>query len=279
MKHVTHKAPGFLLARLSLYLVGAAAAAAGVEGWREDTLTFSSVLFMTLTALSAIVVPANIEMVGRDRWSVLNLAPALIFGAINAYSFHHTVDVRIEAPREAEHHEVHVLPLQVVLTEAKAATKAAQAAVVAHVAPVIPETMGPKNTAARMAVWEAAHKPLTEALEFARAEQAKAEEAVKTAPAYEPMAPDYLVWIFAVGIDLAIALGIAGVANTRRNIQRRIEDREAKAERAEARRKEKAAETRRLARIEAQKKAAKDARKAPKQSAYTGPKLVSANDR
>jgi len=274
----THKAPGFLVARLSLYLVGAAAAAAGVEGWREDTLTLASVLLMTLTALSALVVPANIEIVGRDRWSVLALAPALIFGGINAYSFHHTVEVRIEAPRLAEHHEVHVAPLVAALTEAKVATKAAQAAVVAHVAPVIPEDMGPKNTAARMAVWQAAHKPLTDALDFAKAEQAAAERAVKDAPAYAPMVSNTLLWVIAASIDLSLALGLAGIANTRRNIQRRIEDRQAKAEKAEARRKEKAAEVRRLARIEAQKKAAKAAKKAPKQPAYTGPRLVAANE-
>lgn len=278
MKHVTHKAPGFLAARLSLYLAGAASAAFGVAGWWKPEPDVASIVLIAFTALSALVVPLNIEIVGRNRWSFFLLAPAIVFGAIGSYSFHHSVETMIEAPREAEHHEVHVAPLAAALTDARDATKAAQAAVTAHVAPVIPETMGPKNIAARLALWEAAHKPLTEALATAQAVEAKAEADLKAAPVYVPMIPNLIVWAVAVSIDICLAFGLAGIAMVRASMQKQIDTAKAKAERAEARRKEKAAEARRLARQAAAKKAAKEAKKAPKQPAYTGPKLVAAND-
>jgi hypothetical protein len=255
MKRHTKKTPSFLLARWSLYLAGAASALFGVVGWLDKSDPVS-VALMVFTGLSALVVPLTIEIVGRDRWSVLLLAPAVIFGGINAYSFHHAVEALIETPRREAHYTSAVQPLETILSDARAVTKAASAAVSAHSAPVIPDTMGPKNIAARMDLWERAHKPLTDALALAQAAEVKAEATLKAAPAYEPLASNELVWVLALALDISLAAGLAGIANTSASIEARA-------------RKE------RLAQKAAKAKAAR--KTAPKQKTFPKPRVVVSN--
>lgn len=212
------KAPGFLLARIVLYAVGAASAAFGVAGWIIPELpapSWAALVLAGLTGLSAAVVPVSCEIVGRSVWSILLVPAALVFGGINAYSFHHAVDALIEEPRREIHHREVLAPL-----EAKLVT--ASEAVAAHKPPMFPDTMGPKNIAARMLAWETAHKPLLEA-------EAKASTALQAAPAYTAFAPDMIVWSVAVAIDLSLAFGLAGIALTTGSIQKRIDKERAKA--------------------------------------------------
>lgn len=212
MKSRTKKVPSFLLARLSLYLVGAATACFGVVGWYSPEPDVTACVLMVLTGLSALVVPFNIEIVGRARASVLVLVPALVFGAVNAYSVHHAVGVKIEEPRRMAHVAEVIAPKQAALDTAKAA-------VVAHVAPVFPDTMGPKNIAARMDAWRLAHAPLTEAMALAQAE-------FDAAPAHVPLVPDIIVWAISAAIDLSLAFGLAGISLVRGRLEEK-----AKAER------------------------------------------------
>lgn len=215
MKKRTNKAPGFLLARLSLYLVGAATATFGVVGWYSPEPDVTAIALMGLTALSALVVPLNIEIVGKSHASVLVLAPALVFGVINAYSVHHAVGVKIEEPRRLAYVAESIAPKQLALDTAKAA-------VVAHKTPAFPDTMGPKNIAARMESWKLAHQPLVDA-------QALAQSDLDAVPDYAPMVPDLAVWAISGAIDLSLALGLAGIALTTGSIQSRIDRERAKA--------------------------------------------------
>lgn len=207
----TKKIPSFLLARLSLYLVGAATACFGVVGWYQPEPDVTACALMALTGLSALVVPFNIEIVGKSRASVLVLFPALVFGAVNAYSVHHAVGMKIEEPRR--------LAYVASLAPKQAALDTAKAAIVAHAAPVFPDTMGPKNIGARMDAWDRAHKPLTEALTLAQAE-------FDAAPAYAPLVSDLFVWIISAAIDLSLAFGLAGISLVRGRLEEK-----AKAER------------------------------------------------
>lgn len=213
----TRKAPGFLLARLVLYFVGAASAAVGVAGWIIPELpspSWTAYLLAGFTGLSALVVPVSCEIVGRSFWSILVVPAALVFGAANAYSFHHAVDALIEEPRREAHRLTVIEPLERKLT-------LASDAVAAHKPPVFPDTMGPKNIAARMEAWKAAHQPLLDA-------EVSASEALEGAPVHKSFAPDALVWTIAVAIDLSLAFGLAGIALTTGSIQRRIDRERAK---------------------------------------------------
>ena len=222
MSKRNHKAPGFLLARIVLYFVGAATAAFGIAGWivpelpvkAFPDLPWAALVLAGLTALSAGVVPFTCEVMGRSFWSVLLIPAALVFGGINACSFHHAVDALIEQPHREAHHREVVAPLQAKLEAAAAAARA-------HKAPVFPDTMGPKNVAARTAAWEAAHKPLLDA-------ETKAQAAVDAAPAYTAFAPNELVWAVAAAIDISLAFGLAGIALTTGSIQKRIDATKAK---------------------------------------------------
>lgn len=225
----TQKAPGFLLARLSLYLVGAATAAFGVVGWYSPEPDVTAIALMTLTGLSALVVPLNIEIVGKSRASVLVLFPALVFGAINAYSVHNAVSVKIEEPRRLAYVAESIAPKQLALDTAKAA-------VVAHKTPVFPDTMGPKNIAARMESWKLAHQPLVDAQTLAQSDLDKV-------PAYAPMVPDLAVWLISTAIDLSLAFGLAGIALTTGSIQKRIDRDRAKAKKPARKTKQKRPET------------------------------------
>lgn len=211
-KRTNRKAPGFLLARLVLYFVGAASAAFGVAGWIIPELaspSWAALVLAGLTGLSAAVVPVSSEIVGRSFWSILLVPAAIVFGGINAYSFHHAVDALIEQPRREAHHREVLAPL-----EAKLET--ASVALAAHKPPIFPDSMGPKNIAARMQAWEAAREPRQEAVNAAQG-------AIQAAPAYTPFAPDLVIWSVAIAIDLSLAFGLAGVALTTASIQRRID--------------------------------------------------------
>lgn len=242
-KRSNSKAPGFLLARIVLYFVGAASAAFGVAGWIVPELPspgWAALVLAGLTGLSAAVVPVSCEIVGRSFWSILLMPAAIVFGGINAYSFHHAVDALIEEPRREAHHREVIAPLELKLASASDA-------LAAHKPPMFPDTMGPKNIAARMHAWEVAHKPLLEAEATARA-------AVLAAPAPVAFAPDMIVWSVAIAIDTSLAFGLAGIALTTGSIQKRIDTQRAKA-----------------------RKPKREKKKAPKIGGYP-PRLVAAND-
>lgn len=226
MKRRNLKAPGFIAARLSLYAVGAAAGAFGVSGWLE-TMTWDAIVLAVMTGLSIVVVPVACEVVGVNRWSFMLAPVALVFGAINAFSFHHAVDAKIEAPRRAAYQ------LEVVAPKV-AALQAAKDAVAAHAPLVFPETMGPKNVAARQDAWDRAHKPLLDAVDAAKAD-------LEAVPAYKPFVADELVWAIACALDLALAFALAGITLVRASIQKQIDARRAAEAAAREKRNAKAA--------------------------------------
>jgi hypothetical protein len=275
-KTVKTKAPSFLLARAILYAVGVASAAFGVAGWIIPELPspgWSALVLAGLTALSAGVVPVSCEIVGRSIWSFLLIPAAVVFGGINAYSFHHGVDALIEAPRREAHHREVVQPLEVKLATA-------EAAVAAHVVPAFPDTMGPKNIGARMQAWKDVHAPLVTALN-------EAQQAITSAPAFVPFAPDVLIWSVAIAIDLSLAFGLAGIALTTGAIQKRINRETEKAAAAAERAAKKAAEIaaeqkRREKEARAKERAAREKAKAKAAAARPStpfvPRIVAANE-
>src|SRR5690242_14038988 len=105
------KPPSFPLVRAALYLAGAASAVVGCCGWILPGLSPAAIVWASFAALSAIVVPAALELLGRSAWSLLGLAPAAIFGAVNAYSFHHAYDVLISEPARAAYVAEVISPL------------------------------------------------------------------------------------------------------------------------------------------------------------------------
>jgi hypothetical protein len=242
------------LARIVLIGVGLASAAFGIAGWIIPEMPspgWAAIILATFTALSAAVIPACCELLGKSRASLLLIPAAVVFGAINAYSFHHAVEVLIEEPRREAHHTAVVAPLEATLATATAA-------VAAHTAPVFPESMGPRNIAARVQAWEASHAPLLAA-------EAAAAAALKAAPKYAPLIQDAIVWAVAIAIDLSIALALAGVALTGAAIRKRAE---AKAEATKA------------LKAKARKPKARKAKAKPATTATVlgFPKLVAAND-
>lgn len=198
----------FLLARASLYLAGAASAVFGVAGWYSAALTPASIVLMGFTALSALVIPVTFEVVGRDRWSFLVLPAALVFGLANGYSFHHGVDHLVEDPRRLAYTAAEIAPKQAVLN-------AASAAVAAHVAPVFPDSMGPKNIAARMDGWRLVHQPLVDAETKASA------DLIAAKAGYTPFIADPIVWGVSGALDLALAFALAGITLVRQSIEAR----------------------------------------------------------
>lgn len=228
MKRRNNKAPKFLLCRLALYAVGAAAGAFGVSGWLE-TMTWDAIVLAIMTGLSIVVVPVACEVVGVNRWSFLLVPVAVVFGAVNAFSFHHAVDAKIEAPRRAAF-EVSTAPLRSKLAAAEQRVIDAQKAKLAIVR--TGECIG-KNTCARQeARFQADHRLAQEAID-----QAKADVAAIVVPKYAPFVDDALVWTVAVAIDIALALALAGITLVRTSIQKQIDARRA----AEAAKRAKAA--------------------------------------
>lgn len=213
MKKRTQKAPGFLLVRVALYTVGAAAGAFGVSGWLE-TMTWDSIVLAVFTGLSIVVVPVVCEVIGLNRWSFLLIPVAVVFGAANAFSFHHAVDAKIEAPRRAEFEAKHVAG------PAKAYADA-QAAVIAHAMPTFPADLNSYRIKAQTEAWEKAHAALEKA-------EARAKAAVDAVPAYVPFVNDALVWGVAVAIDLSLAIALAGITLVRASMQKQINKRLAK---------------------------------------------------
>ncbi len=205
------KTEHFLIARSALYLVGLAAAAFGVAGWilpelplELTNLPWAALVLASLTALSALVVPATIEIVGKSRASALLLAPAIVFGALNAYSFHNAVGALIEAPRQAEH--------MAAADQRLATAQGKLDAFPAMVMPVCPRAC-PNTIRATTEAWEKQRAPLAAALETAKADHTAAEAA------YKPLAPDLIVWIVAGLVDLSLALGLAGIALVRSDLE------------------------------------------------------------
>lgn len=215
-KRTKSKAPGFLPVRLVLYAVGAASAAVGVAGWIVPELSpatlsdlpWAAIVLAGMTALSAFVVPVCCEIIGRSGWGLLTIPAALVFGAINAYSFHHAVDALIEEPRRTSHYAEHVSALADTY-------RTAQAAVAGHAFPEFPENMITPRIEARTQAWELAHAALEKA-------EARAKADLDAAPVYQPfIAPVTMwgvtvdpVWVIAILIDFTLALALAGVSLT-----------------------------------------------------------------
>lgn len=229
MKRPNLKPPGFIAARAALYLVGAASAAFGVAGWLLpvdwSAIPWQAIGLGVMTALSALVVPTCVEIVGRGLWSFLLLPAAGVFALINAYSFHNAVDSLVEAPRRAAHHA------EFVAGPAKAYAEA-RTAVLNHAPPVFPADMITPRRKAETEAWQLVQTALERAQALAKAD-------LDAAPAYTPMASGEVVWGVALAIDAALALALGGIALVRGAIARRLT--------AEKAAKAKAAAKRRLA--------------------------------
>lgn len=217
------KAPRFLAARVSLYAVGAASAVFGLAGWLP--LTWETAAPALMTALSALIVPLCIEIVGKSKASALVIMPVAVFAAINAYSFHHAVEVRVEAPRIAAH-EAKFAPVTV-------AYAAARQAVLDHKLPAFPADMIAPRVRDNTKAWQVAHDALIATKDALKAE-------VDAIPAYAPMVPDLFVIIIAACINLSLALGLGGIALVRASIERKLQAERAKARKAKPVRKAKA---------------------------------------
>jgi hypothetical protein len=226
------KAPGYLPGFAFLWLSSAAVAAFGVAGWAlSDGNVWQRAVLGTLTACSAGVIPFTVVALGRSAASTLLVLPILVFGAINAYSFHHTVEVLVEAPRKA----AHMAEGDADYATAKAASAAAKARLEALAPLALDPTMPKGRVEAQKAAWEAQQRPLVEAVAQARTDEATAKAARDAARGtYKPLAPDWLVWALAVAVDFAIAVGIWGLEATRNTLARRLAAARIKAEHVEA---------------------------------------------
>lgn len=228
MKTRSKKRPGFPIVRAAFIAAGFASAGVGVAGWLlpEAAHLFAlealpAWIWAIFAALSAIVVPASLEMLGRSWASLLMLFPAAVFGVVNAYSFHNAYEALIEEPARAAYVSAEITPKRAIY-------EAAQLAVIDHKLPTYPADMNVYRIRENNKTWDKAHAALIEA-------EAKAKAAFEEVPAYEPAIPSSLVWIISGLIDLCLAIGLAGVALTRSRIEAK-----AKAERkaaADARRK------------------------------------------
>lgn len=208
------KAPGFLLARVSLYLAGAATASLGVVGWFDPRPDVASVAFMAAAALSALVVPFNIEVVGRARASALCLIPCLVFGMVNAYSVHHAVEKLVEGPRIEQHDAEH--------TGEAAAYAAARQAVLDHKPFALSPDMPKGRVEMQQTSWDKAHAALVKVRDEAKAD-------LDAVPAYVPMVDTVVLWVIAGLLDFSIAAGLCGIAMVRSRIEARLAAERAKA--------------------------------------------------
>lgn len=212
MKRRNAKAPGFPIVRASLIAASFASACVGVAGWllpeAANLLTLAAApawIWAIFAALSAIVVPASLEMLGRSWASLLMLFPAAVFGAVNAYSFHHAYEALIEEPARSAYEAAEIAPKQAIY-------EAAQLAVIGHTLPTYPAEMNVFRIRENNLTWDKAHAALIEA-------EAKAKAAFDVVPAYAPAIPSLLVWIISGLIDLCLAVGLASVALTRCRIE------------------------------------------------------------
>ena len=201
------RAPAFTLGHVALWAASLGLGAFGVAGWvaSSDNLA-AQILLGAAAGLSACVIPATVHNVGRGWASGLLLIAVLPFGFIAAYSTHHANEALIEGPNRARY-----------LAEAEATVRTwgdrvekAQARLDAHA----PLALEPGMPAARVrdqrAAWNEARDILKADRDEAMAGHAAAVAARdQRAAAYEPMAPDLVVWWVAGSIDAAIALGIA----------------------------------------------------------------------
>lgn len=221
----TQQPPRFIAGLFTLGAASVVVAGFGVAGWAlSDGNVWQRAVIGSLTAASAGVIPATVIVVGRSWASALALPALVVFAAINAYSFHHAVDVLVETPRKVAYVREDVAEAEADYQSAKIREANALAALTAYPALVIPATMGPRNTAARLEVWETGKAALQVAHDAADAdaEAARAARDAKLA-AYTPLVPDWLVWALGLAIDFAIAAGIWSLEATRRSVARRLE--------------------------------------------------------
>lgn len=214
-----NRAERFLIVRAVLILAGAASAVIGVLGWLAGGLTFANGMLAVGAGLSAIVVPTSLELVGRGWSGLLMLAPALVFGAINAGSFHHAVEVLVEAPREAAH--------KAEFAETVTAYDAARKAVLAHAPLMLTPDMPKGRVEMQQASWDKAHAALIAA-------EASAKASVETIPAYAPMIDKTALLIVSALLDLSLAIGLAGVSLVRAANERKLKKERDKAKRQAA---------------------------------------------
>ena len=276
----TSKPASFKAGLIFLCLFTFAMGALGVYGWTQAELgTLTRIVLGFAAGATALVIPFTVIALGRS-WSSIGVIPVLVICmAVQAVSFHNFVGTIIEAPHKASF-DKGLEPLQAEVSRTTDRLNVAQAAVDAFPALILPDCLCPKTTAAKTASWEAQRAPLALAVDTAKADRQNARDALATASeAYQPLAPDWAVWLVGGLLDLSIALAIWSLEATARRV-RRDHEREAKAEAVKLERKAEKLKAIRAERLEARRKvkaaAAKKAAKAKPQG-FT-PYLIAAND-
>lgn len=254
MKASNKKVPRFPLARGVFVLTAAASAVVGVVGWLSAEITPATVILAVFCGLSAVVVPASLENVGRSWLGVVLVLPAIVFGAINAYSFHNAVDVLVEQPHVETYKADHASTV--------AAYEQARQAVLDHKLPAFPADMIAPRVRDNTKAWEVAHAALVAA-------EASTKAAVDAIPAYQPTIDPIALIVVSGLLDLSLSVGLAGLSLIRHSIERKQ-----KKERDEDRIKRKAAKAAQEAELVAQEAAkavaaARAQRKAAKKAQAT----------
>jgi hypothetical protein len=277
----TSKPASFKAGLIFLCLFTFAMGALGVYGWTQAELgTLTRIVLGFAAGATALVIPFTVIALGRS-WSSIGVIPVLVICmAVQAVSFHNFVGTIIEAPHKASF-DKGLEPLQAEVSRTTDRLNVAQAAVDAFPALILPDCLCPKTTAAKTASWEAQRAPLALAVDTAKADRQNARDALVTASeAYQPLAPDWAVWLVGGLLDLSIALAIWSLEATARRV-RKDHEREAKAEAVKLERKAEKLKAIRAERLEARRKvkaaAAKKAAKAKPPQGFT-PYLIAAND-
>jgi hypothetical protein len=266
-KTLNARPAGFKPGLVFLALFSFAMGALGVYGWLQsdmDQITRFALAFGA--GATALVIPFTVIALGRS-WASAGVIPVLLVAmAMQAVSFHNFYGTTIEAPHKAAF-DAGLEPLQLEVGRTTGRLEKAQAALDAFPALVLPDCLCPKTTAAKTASWEAQRAPLALAVDTAKADRSAAVMALSDAEAaYQPLAPDWAVWLIGGLLDLSIALAIWSLETTARRLRREHEAKLAE-ERAEQR----------AVRERAKAKAAKEAAKVRPARPFV-PKLV-ANDR
>ena len=221
--------PNFTAGFVFLGVASVIVAVFGVAGWLlSDANIWQKLVIGSLTAVSAAVIPFTIIALGRAYVSSVIVVTASVFAMITAYSFHHGVEVLVEAPRKA----VHMSPQRLVelddlYNDAADRVRQKQEDLDDFIPDPLPGCVCPQTIGAVERVNQARRAILEDALTSAKADRdaLKAERFAlwdKLEASYKPLAPDWVVWLAGCLIDLGIALGIFGLEATRHAIARQI---------------------------------------------------------
>lgn len=281
----TSKPASFKAGLFFLVVFTFAMGALGVYGWWKsdmDLITRSVLCFGA--GATALVIPFTVIALGRSFASLAVIPVLALCMGMQAVSFHNFVGSVIEAPHKAAFDRgLQSLAAEVARTTERLDT--AQAAIDTFPALALPDCLCPKTTAAKVSAWEAQRNPLSKAVDTAKADRLQAIQAHETASkAYQPLAPDHLVWIVGGLLDLSIALAIWALEMTANRARKEHETRLASearaAEKRLERRQQKEREARAAQRAAREKKKALEAKKALKTRPTEPfvPRLVAAND-